>query len=283
MKKIVAVSGGVDSMVLFDMLLKKYPLEELVVAHFDHGMRPSAKADYDFVERVCEEAGVKFVGGRGELGAETSEAEARAARYEFLRKVVRKEGGEIWTAHHLDDLVGSVAINLLRGTGWRGLSALGAKDVVRPFLDRNIFEKAPLNKKDLLVYAGKHGLKFRQDPTNVEDLYLRNRLQELVRGFGDGKKLFELWEKQNELRAEIEKVVAEILEKKNWRERAWWRELEESVALELLAEGLKREGVSLTRPQLRDFWEAIKNYAPGKYFNLPEGRLVKMTKQAFVL
>ena len=283
MKKILAVSGGVDSMVLFDMMWKKYPREELVVAHFDHGMRSSAGADYDFVEKMCEERGVEFVGGRGELGAETGEAGARRARYEFLRKVADKYGGGIWTAHHLDDLVGSVVINLLRGTGWRGLSVLGAEGVVRPFLDREIFEGAPFGKRDLLIYAGKQGLKFRQDPTNAEDLYLRNRLQERVSEFEGKNELFGLWEEQKRLRREIEGVVAEILEGRDWRERAWWRELEEEVAMELLAERLRREGVSLARPQLRDFLEAIRNYGAGKYFNLPRGRLVKMTKRAFVL
>ena len=57
MKRVLAISGGVDSMVLLDFCAKKYPLDELAVAHCDHGTRSSARDDYLFVEKKCKELG----------------------------------------------------------------------------------------------------------------------------------------------------------------------------------------------------------------------------------
>ena len=174
MKIVLAVSGGVDSMLLLRQVVEwaraEGRVEDLVVAQFDHGTRESARADQEFVARVAKELGVKCEVGRvgsgaddvggadgflseaglseaglslseaglglSEAGLGLSEAAARAARYEFLEAVARKYApAEIWTAQHLDDLVETVVINLLRGTGWRGLAAMGRAGVRRPWLE----------------------------------------------------------------------------------------------------------------------------------------------------
>ena len=135
MKIILAVSGGVDSMLLLAQVAERAAregwLDEVVVAQFDHGTRESARADQELVARKARELGVRCEVGRigeglgdgvsSEGGGFLSEAAARAARYEFLEAVARKYApAEIWTAQHLDDLVETVAINLLRGTGFGG-------------------------------------------------------------------------------------------------------------------------------------------------------------------
>ena len=283
MKQILAVSGGVDSMVMLHMAAQQYPTSELVVVHFDHGIRENSSEDAEFVKHKAEQCGIEFQVGRAALGIQASEATAREARYSFLRQVATKHpGAKIWTAHHLNDLVESVTINLLRGTGWRGLAVLDTSDLHRPFL-----ESEPWDRARIWRYAAEHNVSFRQDPTNNEDIYLRNRVRTQLAGrFGYEQKLelYSLWQRQRHLRTQIETADAEILPPKTepW-ERSWFQTLEPEIALELLHIGTLRAGISATRPQLENFRQAIINYAPGKYFNLPEDHLVKLGKNKFEL
>lgn len=280
-KKILAVSGGVDSMVLLDIFLKIEP-KNLVVAHFNHGTRPSADIDEEFVRQKCKEFDIPFESSKLLLGEGTSEEEAREKRYAFLYHVSNKYQGEICTAHHIDDLLESVAINLIRGTYWRGLSPFGNKNIVRPLVSRG------MDKTDILRYAGRNHLCFRQDPTNHEELYLRNRVREKLRGLEVEKKkrLWELSERQRILRAEIEenaKKLADALiigysdDEIKFR-KDFFTELENNVAEEILRALCLRRNISLTRPQLADFLNAIRKYQPGKKFNLPKNKMAVVGK-----
>ena len=82
-KYVVAVSGGVDSMSLLHAL-KDLPDVELVVAHFDHGIRPDSAQDRELVQKIADEYGLSFEYTQGHLGKDASEEQARKARYEFL-------------------------------------------------------------------------------------------------------------------------------------------------------------------------------------------------------
>lgn len=312
MKMILAVSGGVDSMVMLDIFAKKYassdicsedknPLGDIIVAHFDHGIRKNSPEDAEFVRQKAAEYGLKFQLGRGDLGPGVSEAEARKARYDFLRGI--DPSGIVFTAHHLDDLVETVAINLLRGTGWRGLAALDAAGIRRPFLETEMFYE-PLDKAAIIEYAAKRGLSWREDQSNSSDEYLRNRIRHEMNNtnaaeksegldFGQKLQIYELWRQQKILRKEIERNLTQCLPEIDRRdasvwERNWLRELDEDetgrkVARELLKTGLERVGVQATRPQIEDFRQAILDYAPGKKFNLPGDRLVEIKKTTFCL
>src|SRR6185436_20114617 len=119
-KYVVAVSGGVDSMVLLDLLRQK-PKLELVVAHFDHGIREDSAQDRKLVQRIAKAYGLPFVHAKGNLGPKAGEALAREARYAFLRQVQADHDAKaIITAHHQDDMLKTAIMNLLRGTGRRG-------------------------------------------------------------------------------------------------------------------------------------------------------------------
>ena len=280
-KKILAVSGGVDSMVLLDIFLKHEP-ENIVVAHFNHGTRPSADIDEEFVRQKCKEFGVPFESSKLLLGEGVSEEEAREKRYAFLYHVANKYQGEICTAHHIDDLLESVAINLIRGTYWRGLSPFGNKNIIRPLLSRR------MDKTDILRYAGRNHLCFRQDPTNHEEMYLRNRVREKLRGLEVEKKkrLWELSERQKILRAEIEEIVkkladALIIEYSDDEikfRKDFFADVENSVAEEILRALCLKRNISLTRPQLMDFLNATRKYQPGKKFNLPKNKMAVVGK-----
>ena len=170
---VLAVSGGVDSMVLLDLLAKK-PGLELVVAHFDHGVRSDSFKDERFVREKTEQLGLSFEAGYGHLGEDASEETARDARYKFLYKVQKKYAAEcVITAHHQDDLIETALLNLLRGTGRHGLTAISTNQkVLRPLLK--------YSKAEILIYAKRNGIKWRKDGSNSDNSYLRNYLRNRV-------------------------------------------------------------------------------------------------------
>jgi tRNA(ile)-lysidine synthetase len=277
MKLILAVSGGVDSMALLAM----YAHADIIVAHVDHGTRKSSAEDANFVRQKCQKLGVKFYETKLGLGEGVSEELARQKRYEFLKTIQEKEGGTLCTAHHLDDVVESIAINLIRGTGWRGLTPFYGDELVRPFIISKMW------KRDVLKFAGEHGVCFRQDPTNYEAYYLRNRIREKMTELNKTTRadIINLFEKQIELRGKIEKLVTELVKQtvvgKNFHKKELFLTADEKVALEVLREICLMHGYSLTRKQLGDFLLAIKTYAPHKKFNLPKNHFVTILKNYF--
>src|SRR5688572_18243464 len=166
-KYVVAVSGGVDSMVLLD-LLRERPKLELIVAHFDHGIRKESARDRKLVQRIAKSYDLPFFYAEGNLGPKAGEALAREARYAFLRKIQEEQGAKaIITAHHQDDMLETAIMNLLRGTGRRGLSSLKSrKELVRPMLE--------WTKKGIREYAEERDLVWAEDVTNDDERYLRN-------------------------------------------------------------------------------------------------------------
>jgi len=166
-KYVLAVSGGVDSVVLLDLLAEQKKVE-LVVAHFDHGIRPDSIDDRKFVGQLAERYGWPFEYGNGQLGPNASEATARQARYKFLNDIKAKHSAEaIITAHHQDDVIETAIINLIRGTYRKGLSSLKSTGIIlRPLAD--------VPRSAIEAYARQSGLEWRDDPTNADTRYLRN-------------------------------------------------------------------------------------------------------------
>lgn len=214
MKKIlVAVSGGVDSVVLLDFLVEKFRKEKgeawtqknLIVAHFEHGIRgEESKQDLKFVEELAAKYGVKFEFENGNLGENSSEEKARNARYAFLRKIAKRENAIIFTAHHKNDLAETFALNLARGGGWRAVACFDSPDIERPFLR--------FSKSEILKIAKQRGLAWREDSTNLSQKYARNRIRKTLNfSEKDLESIFKIWQKQIELRREIEKITQEIL------------------------------------------------------------------------
>ena len=175
---VCAVSGGVDSVVLLHLMVQaRQELHlDLSAAHFHHGLRQSADRDEAFVRTLCEQWKIPLTVGRGDAAAYANETgmsveeAARKLRYEFLLALP----GLICVAHHADDQVETVLLNVLRGTGLKGLCAMQRQKgrIVRPLLD--------VGRQELEVYAREHGLAFCTDETNLCDEALRNRLRHHV-------------------------------------------------------------------------------------------------------
>lgn len=169
-KYVLAVSGGVDSMTLLD-LLSNLPGVELVVAHFNHGIRTDSAEDEKLVAKEASRYCWPLETGRGGLRPNTSEDTARRARYEFLEDVRQNHKAQkIITAHHQDDLIETALLNLLRGTGRRGLTAMADNpEVLRPLLNTP--------KAEIISYARQKKLAWCEDSTNQSTDHLRNYLR----------------------------------------------------------------------------------------------------------
>ena len=180
---------------------------DFIVAHYDHGIRGKVSAeDAEFVRQQCRNYGVAVQCGCGKLTAATGEAVARQYRYDFFRRVaeaIARDDEPVYlvTAHHRDDLLETIALNVVRGTGWRGLAPMNRPQVLRPLLD--------ITKAELVSYAIEHGLTWREDQTNDSPRYLRNRLRALLasRSPDDKAELIRLYERQKYLRRQIEQEL----------------------------------------------------------------------------
>ena len=192
-------------MVLLDFLAKNFPRENLIVAHFEHGIRgQESLRDLEFVRNLAEKYGVKFEFAHGNLGENASEEQARTARYDFLRNLAEKFDAEIFTAHHKNDLAETFALNLVRGGGWRAIAAMDSSDVKRPFLR--------FSKAEIFEMAKAEGLTWCEDSSNFEQKYARNRIRHKM-NFSEQNlnEIFEIWQKQIEIKREIDEIVAKII------------------------------------------------------------------------
>lgn len=272
---VVAVSGGVDSVVLLDML-QRLPELQLVVAHFDHGIRPDSHLDAEFVGQLAKRYNLPFETKRMELGQRASEELARKHRYEFLRQVAKKHGGVIMTAHHADDVIETIAINHLRGTGWRGLAVLDS-DIVRPLLG--------MSKEVVKDYAQKRGLTWREDSTNASDAYLRNRVRRAHQGLSKEAKqqLLALHGRQKHLKREIDQEVERLVkelqtETPDTYGRYFFIHADAKPALAVLRAITQGR---LTRPQLERALLAIKTAHHNARLHAGKGVELRFTPRHF--
>ena len=143
----------------------------VVVATFDHGTGAHARLAVEHVRRSAAEWGLRVIAGTPPeplVGA--TEAEWRAARWDFLRRVAHEHRAHVVTAHTRDDQLETVVMRAMRGAGARGLSALRAPSSIRrPLLD--------VGRESVLAYAAAHGVAHVDDPSNATRLHLRNRIR----------------------------------------------------------------------------------------------------------
>lgn len=268
---VVAVSGGVDSVALLH-LLQNQPGYKFIVAHFDHGIRDDSAEDRRLVQALARQYQLPFVYEEGRLGPGTSEAEARDARYDFLRRAQAASAAEaLMTAHHQDDVLETAIINILRGTGRRGLTALRSHhDLVRPLLD--------VPKRDLIAWAKSEGLIWHEDSTNQNLDYLRNYVRHrILPRFDDGART-RLWELINDLRFtndELDYLLINQLQMQSEQgrlDRQYFLQLPYSVAREVIAAWLRAHGVnSFDSKTLERLVVAAKTGANGQRFDVRQG------------
>jgi tRNA(Ile)-lysidine synthase len=166
---VLAVSGGVDSMVLLEAAARAARETRLVVATFDHGTGAHATAGATLAARRAMALGLEAVVGRA-AAPSRDEAGLRRARWRFLSEVAHGMGAPVATAHTRDDQVETVLMRVLRGAGARGLAGLAAPGtILRPLLDTP--------REAVAAYARARGVRWVEDPSNRSPAHLRNRVR----------------------------------------------------------------------------------------------------------
>lgn len=275
-KYVLALSGGVDSMVLLD-LVKDVADIEIVVAHFDHGIREASAADALFVKSAAKDLGVEFEMGQGNLGPDASEDKARQARYEYLRNVKDKyEASGIITAHHQDDLIESALINILRGTGARGLISMPAnKEILRPLLG--------VSKKEILDYATSNNIRWVEDSSNQDVRYLRNNIRKILSEKLNNKDREEilnyvnqLIDNQNESDELLSNLNGHLFEDKATLKRSSFIFLPNEVAGEVLVRWFRQHKISTDRSTVNRIIIVIKTGRPNTIHNINKEHRLKL-------
>lgn len=177
----VAVSGGIDSMVLLSLLYKQRKRLGITISviHVDHMLRGAESyEDLRFVQSFCQGKQIPFFGRQADAGDEAErtgagiQTAARQVRYDLFQEGMKELGAnKLATAHHADDQAETVLMQLTRGGHIRsGMPA------VRFFADgRLIRPLLCVEKKEIIEYAAQHSIPYREDPSNQKDTYTRNR------------------------------------------------------------------------------------------------------------
>lgn len=170
---VVGVSGGIDSMVLLNVL---YDLGyNLVIAHVNHNVREESKDELLFVKEYAKKKNIPFESTVLEkIEGKNFQDEARSLRYDFFFEVAKKyKATKIATAHHLDDLLETILMRISRGSnlyGYGGIKPIihyGHVDIIRPLLC--------ITRNDIIAYQKDNNIPFMEDGSNLKDKYTRNR------------------------------------------------------------------------------------------------------------
>lgn len=181
---VIAVSGGMDSMVLLHAFASLAPKHEwdIRVCHVDHGLRPQSPEDAQFVHDICQRWRIPChvhtidPSAYATVKRQSVQVTARALRYAALLATAKQEDADaIAVAHHRDDQVETVLMRLLQGTGVTGLAAMRTlrfyenHQIIRPFLH--------IPHASIAQYAQEQDVPFREDDSNAKTVYFRNTVR----------------------------------------------------------------------------------------------------------
>jgi tRNA(Ile)-lysidine synthase len=172
---VVLISGGADSAAAAAGLVEALGAGAVIALHLNYGLRPDSDLDDETCTELCAGLGIELELGRPELGGGNVQAEARDARYAAAERVRRARGLDwIATGHTRTDLAETLLYRLATSPGRRALLGLRARRgaVVRPILS--------LDRGEVRRLAAEAELPFRDDPTNAEPLFARNRIRNEV-------------------------------------------------------------------------------------------------------
>lgn len=179
-KLLIAVSGGIDSMVATSVL--KELQFDIAVAHCNFQLRDSeSNDDQMFIVEYCKTHKIPYFTINFETNKFAIENKlsiqlaARKLRYDWFYKILKEQNFDfIVTAHHLNDQLETFLINLSRGTGLEGLIGIPVVNdkIVRPFLD--------VSRKEIEIYAIENKIKWREDSSNASEKYVRNKIRHQI-------------------------------------------------------------------------------------------------------
>lgn len=297
---VLAVSGGVDSMVLleqFFQLQKKYPII-ITVVHIHHHLRQESDEEEVMVREFCRKRNLSVEVCHWEEGSSQNsgiEEKARQFRYEKLKESQQKHHASyVVVAHHADDQVETVLMKLTRGSTLEGIAGMkpmrpfGEGYLIRPFLT--------VDKKVLYEYASMHQILYSEDTTNQSVVYTRNRFrQEMIPLFKKENPKFnqkiqeftKTLQEQQELIGTItyqwmEQALVELPNGWSWNKDSY---LKQPIGLQkvILVEISKKIGGLLSTKNVSDIHKAILSDTSQLSLNLPKGWIFQKRYQQLFL
>lgn len=265
---LVGLSGGPDSVALLHLLVQLTPewRLQLVIAHLNHGLRAAADEDEFFCRELARKLSLPFVSERADVGREASDARrsledaGRRARYRFLNETADTlECHRIAVGHTRDDQAETFLHRLLRGSGSRGLS--GVHPVVELRRIRPLFG---VRRAEVLDYLSGRGLAFREDESNRDERFTRNRLRH--------RTLPRLAEEFNPKLVETLAASADLLRE----DESWMEERTQSAFAELA--NLEGDALRLPVPELGRLHRALKRRVLRHAFARMRGDLTNISK-----
>ena len=182
-KVVLGFSGGADSVCLLDILTEIG--FRVTIAYFNHQLRRGVEEEMHFVKNTADKYKINFIIGSENITAlakknhQGIEEAARFYRYQYLFKTAKESNSVgVFVAHHADDQVETILMNLIRGTGLNGLIGMDfvssnkfsdSMPIIRPMLD--------IWKDEILLYCRENHLTFMVDETNEDEIYSRNRIR----------------------------------------------------------------------------------------------------------
>ena len=239
---LLACSGGVDSMVLLDLLHKSS--FKFAVSHCNFQLRgKESDVDEDIVKQQCAALAIPFFSKRfstrayAEKNKLSTQMAARELRYTWFAALMKEQGfTHLITAHHLNDQVETFLINLSRASGLKGLSGIPINEILRPLLG--------VQKQTILKYAKEQNISWREDASNASDAYLRNQLRH---------HLLPTWEKIN---PNIAEQIHQSIERLSWAEEA----------LAIQVADFKKKHFAFDGDEIKISLASIKTLRPMEYY-----------------
>lgn len=284
-----ALSGGADSVCMTHLLAARS--EELGItvaaAHFSHGLRPeSARAERELCRRLCDRLGLELFCGAGDTPAYARthglgmEEAARILRRNFLEETAaRWQADCIATGHHLEDSAETLLLNLIRGSGSRGLQGIPPKSEnrVRPLI--------LMSKREILEYISRNGLEYADDPTNFSGDNARAVLRREVFPVLDrlngqaaahlARTALDRWKEDGDIRTEADELTCSFHLGENEASLPVCELLaarEETAVRALQAVQRQLGGQMLERPHLKAVFDLCRGSDPSGGVDLPGTR-----------
>ncbi len=270
---VVGVSGGIDSMVLLNVL---YDLGyNIIIAHVNHNVRIESKDELIFVKKYAEERNIKFESTvLDKIEGTNFQDEARRLRYEFFFNVARKYNAtKIATAHHLDDLLETILMRISRGSnlyGYGGIKPIinySSFSIIRPLLC--------VNRQTIKEYQELKNIPYMEDNSNLKDKYTRNRYRHHIVPIlvEENKNIYQnilRYSKQMYLAFDYIRKESKRLFKLNKGEinNEEFSNLDDSVKLDYISYILEQNNIPCSYNKIVQIKNMILNNNPNGYINI---------------
>ncbi len=288
-KIVIGLSGGADSVVMTHILYKKFGKDRLLCAHVNHGLRGElALRDENFARDFCESLGIELRVKRVDIKALSKEYKigeeecGRKVRYEFFSELLG-ENDLVATAHNANDNAETVLLNLIRGSGVKGLCGIPFKrgNIIRPILH--------MSREEIEAYAKDNDLSFVTDDTNFDNKYSRNKIRnEVLLGLVEiNEKAVENINKASKILNESHSLLSEIamqyiegnlskagLSVKNLKEKSF-SYIKNVLTIYLLNLNIKYEEKHIN--------ELSDKVLSGGMVNLPQNILVQINRDVLIV